>query len=363
MVNPARTSASRRLVVLASALIVVFGSAFALTAQAPAKKALSVDDYTKWRSIGGPSISGDGKWVAYVLSQRIRRRPTRSRSCICLRLDTNQDLEIPNATAPRLLGRLAWLAYRSIRGGGRGGRGGRAGAVAALSAARRPGRARACGREAAEWTRRHGRASGATASRRVAQSRDRHGAIVARHPVVHFRRDVESSLLRRRPAMPGRGRGGAGGGARRRAGGRRGAGAGREAAPAGPRGADVILHDLVSGRDQLLGSVGESSFNKKGDLLAYTVDAAVRDGNGLFVLDLRNGRVTARQRRACLQPAHVERRGHRARRAQGRGRRQDARARQHAARVPNVQAALGDTEYAPVKLDPSKAEGSRRAGS
>src|SRR5207302_7419423 len=63
--------------------------------------------------------------------------------------------------------------------------------------------------------------------------------------------------------------------------------------PTGPRGADVILHDLSTGRDQLLGSVGDISFNKKGDLLAYTVDATVKDGNGLFVLDLKNGRITA----------------------------------------------------------------------
>src|SRR4029079_17470857 len=39
-------------------------------------------------------------------------------------------------------------------------------------------------------------------------------------------------------------------------------------------------------------SVGEILFNKKGDLLAYTVDGTVRDGNGLFILDLRNGRIS-----------------------------------------------------------------------
>src|SRR5207237_4759180 len=59
----------------------------------------------------------------------------------------------------------------------------------------------------------------------------------------------------------------------------------------GPRGVDVLLHELATGRSQLLGSVGDIAFNKKGDLLAYTVDAAVRDGNGLFVLDLRDGRM------------------------------------------------------------------------
>src|SRR4029077_12426954 len=66
---------------------------------------------------------------------------------------------------------------------------------------------------------------------------------------------------------------------------------GAEAAPAGPRGVDVPVHNLATGRDQLLGSVGDIAFNKSGELLAYTVDAAVKDSNGLFVLDLRNGRV------------------------------------------------------------------------
>ena len=40
-----------------------------------------------------------------------------------------------------------------------------------------------------------------------------------------------------------------------------------------------------------LGGVGDILFNKSGDLLAYTVDEAVKDQNGLFVLDLRTGRM------------------------------------------------------------------------
>ncbi len=50
---------------------------------------------------------------------------------------------------------------------------------------------------------------------------------------------------------------------------------------------------LEAKRDQLLGSVGDISFNKEGDLLAYTVDAAMKDANGLFVLDLESGRMHA----------------------------------------------------------------------
>ncbi|MDQ3071050.1 MAG: prolyl oligopeptidase family serine peptidase, partial [Acidobacteriota bacterium] len=55
----------------------------------------------------------------------------------------------------------------------------------------------------------------------------------------------------------------------------------------------VLLLDLRNGRHQLLGSVGDVAFNRSGELLAYTVDAAVKDGNGLFVFDTRTGRATA----------------------------------------------------------------------
>jgi dipeptidyl aminopeptidase/acylaminoacyl peptidase len=74
-----------------------------------------------------------------------------------------------------------------------------------------------------------------------------------------------------------------------------GGGTGRGAAtppPAGPRGLDVVLLDLRNGRHQLLGSVGDIAFDRTGTLLAYTVDAAVKDGNGLFVFDSRSGRIT-----------------------------------------------------------------------
>jgi dipeptidyl aminopeptidase/acylaminoacyl peptidase len=93
-------------------------------------------------------------------------------------------------------------------------------------------------------------------------------------------------ILRRRAATGGRGRG-AGGPPAPPA----------PAAPAAPaggpnaaRGTDAVLHELASGRSLFLGSVGDISFNRQGDLLAYTVDAQVRDGNGLFLIDLRSGR-------------------------------------------------------------------------
>ena len=51
----------RPISVLAMAMSLALCAAAALTeAQAPAKKALTIDDYTKWRSISGQKLSGDG---------------------------------------------------------------------------------------------------------------------------------------------------------------------------------------------------------------------------------------------------------------------------------------------------------------
>ena len=54
-------------------------------------------------------------------------------------------------------------------------------------------------------------------------------------------------------------------------------------------GTDLILHNLDRGSDLNLGSVGSFMFNKPGTLLAYTVDAAEKAGNGLYLIDLGTG--------------------------------------------------------------------------
>jgi dipeptidyl aminopeptidase/acylaminoacyl peptidase len=70
--------------------------------------------------------------------------------------------------------------------------------------------------------------------------------------------------------------------------GARGAG-GQASGAARPQGSDLILRNLAEGYDELLGSVDEHGFNKAGTHLAYTVDAQDRDGNGLYLADLRAG--------------------------------------------------------------------------
>jgi len=119
------------------------------------------------------------------------------------------------------------------------------------------------------------------------------GAVKSWQDIQGFMFSANSThlILRRRPPTPAGGRGAAAGGDQGGGGGATGGAGGGATTPTAPRGTDVILHNLVTGRDQLLGSVGDIAFNKSGELVAYTVDAAVKDGNGLFILDLRNGRI------------------------------------------------------------------------
>src|SRR5690348_16580322 len=60
-----------------------------------AKKALTIDDYARWRSIEGSTISSDGNWVAWVyrFSNALDQRP----ALHLRRLDASSDQEIANA--------------------------------------------------------------------------------------------------------------------------------------------------------------------------------------------------------------------------------------------------------------------------
>jgi hypothetical protein len=65
-------------------------------------------------------------------------------------------------------------------------------------------------------------------------------------------------------------------------------------------GTDVVLRDLAGGAVRHLGGVGQLAFNAPGrganrgaaTLVAYTVDAPDRAGNGVYVLELATGRTT-----------------------------------------------------------------------
>jgi len=278
-----------RFIPLAFALCAVFLATYAApTAQEPAlqappsetsiKKVLTIEDYTKWKSISDQAISGDGQWVAYVL-QSTNVPSTDTKPVLhLLNLATNQDVEVANATEHSFSSDSKWIAYQIAPPGVRGGRGGR-GAAAAPGAT--PAQDEPTGRGAqavpavVRRTELRNLATGEVKSWQDIQS-------------FTFSENATHLLLRRRAPEAAGGTGRAGGAAT--GGGGRG---GNAATPEGPRGVDVTVYNLSTGKAQLLGSVGDAEFNKAGDLLAYTVDAAVKDSNGLFLIDLSTSRASA----------------------------------------------------------------------
>src|SRR5690606_29439994 len=96
---------------------------------AQSRKVLSPDDYPKWRSIGGQTISGDGAWVSYTLQFTNTPEREAKPELRLLNLGSNQEVTVAHATGGTFSDDSKWIAYTvDPTGGGRGGgRGARAG--------------------------------------------------------------------------------------------------------------------------------------------------------------------------------------------------------------------------------------------
>jgi dipeptidyl aminopeptidase/acylaminoacyl peptidase len=319
MMNRSRKPALRRRITSSTLALLVAFAAYAIPAAQPAtRKVLGVEDYTKWRSISGQEISGDGRWVAYTL-QLTNTVAAEAKPVLHLKnLETNEEVKVEHATGGTFSADSKWIAYQVDPGAaqraraGRGGQGGSGGnppdTNPAPPAPGNPG-SQPPTPPAQPPIPPSAPSSGQTPSTGSAQGRGGNAVIPPRRAelrnlttgTVQSWQDIQTFtfsptsthiFFKRRPAegsgtgTTGRGAGAPGGGAPGGGGGRGGA----AETPAGPRGTDVILVDLRTGRHQLLGSVGDIAFNRTGTLLAYTVDATVKDGNGLFVFDTRSGR-------------------------------------------------------------------------
>ncbi len=282
-----------QLLVFTCALVAMFSVAYALPLPQPPgepagpgqKRALTIDDYTKWRSISGQQISDDGKWVAYGV--RFNNRPNDETEPVLhiLNLETGAEIEVADAAGGVFSADSQWIAYNvdpTGGGGGRGGRGRSGSADAGDGASGDSATGADAGANGHGRAQRGGRGDNDDEPRRTELRNLATGDVRSWQNIQSFEFSAASShlMLRRRPPEADSGSGGGRGG--------RGNGGDDD----GPSGVDVVVHDLTTGRDQLLGSVSEIDFNKAGDLLAYTVDAAVRESNGVFVLDLADARMT-----------------------------------------------------------------------
>jgi dipeptidyl aminopeptidase/acylaminoacyl peptidase len=251
------------------------------TADPTRKKALSIEDYSRWRTIEGAQISSDGKYAAYVFRQMNVPQADSKPVLHIVRLDDDNHVTIANASQPSFSPDGRFIAYQVEPPRAAAGRGGRGAAGADSATGDSTGRGRA-GAPAQSQRRMELRelATGATK-----QWQDMASATF---------NNTSTHVLFRRTANAGAG--GGRGGANPPAGGAplppapQTSVSGSGVQTATPRGAEVILHNLGTGRSLYIGAVGDASFNRKGDILAYSVDGPVRDGNGVFAIDLPTGR-------------------------------------------------------------------------
>ena len=298
--NTARTAFTRRwILVFAFVLAVTMTAAYSMPqAQTATKKAMTVDDYAKWRDIASRAISGDGRWAAYVL-QLTNTIPAEAKPVLhLLNLETNSEVTVNDASDPVFSSDSKWIAYQVDPGAAQRARAARAGSAGAPSTQPAappatppvPAPTEAPGTQQGQGQTGRGAAPAAIPPRRVELRNLETGAVRSWQDIGTFAFAPTSThlVLRRRGAEtagPTGQRGG--GGPQAPAGGARSA-----SAASGPRGQDAILLDLRTGSFELLGSIGDFAFNRSGELLAFTVDAALKDGNGVFVFDTRSRRVT-----------------------------------------------------------------------
>jgi dipeptidyl aminopeptidase/acylaminoacyl peptidase len=231
-----------RLAVLLSALLGPLPQAGVEAQAAPEKRPLTIAEYRMWRSISGAEISPDGRWAAWTYTLE-RGDDTLHVAA----LDSDTGHVVPLGSGAQFSDDGRWVAYF-------------------LSLPFRDAE--------------RARADNTPVTRKAELLDLASGEQVTWDDASSFGFAKGSShffVKKRRPEAAGaRGAGGQASGAQA-------SGAGR------PQGSDLILRNLVEGYDELLGSVDEHGFNKAGTLLAYTVDAADRDGNGLYLADLRAG--------------------------------------------------------------------------
>ena len=247
---------------LAASLFVLSASGLAQQA-APAPstpRPITLDDYPKFRRIAATAISNDGKWMHYTVT------PNEGDGTLYVKsLDSETIHDIARGANPAFSDEGRWVAYfvapPTSGRGGRGGRGGgRGGAPSGNQSEQAPPRA--------FWL-----MDLANGSRTPFPG------------VTTFSFSPKGDWLAMRPqggapaaAEGGGGRGGRGGGA---------ATPQDMSQPA----ADLLIRHLSTGRQQVLGNVGNFVFDNAGTLMAYTVRGPQRLGNGVYVMTLADGSV------------------------------------------------------------------------
>jgi dipeptidyl aminopeptidase/acylaminoacyl peptidase len=243
----------------------------AAPAQPAAPRAMELADIIAWKNISANAVSNDGKWFAYRMS------PMEGDSEVFIRAtDSDKVYKFPAGEAPSMAGGAGpggpgeggppssslgispdskWAAFTAYPSRAEGQR---------LRRQRRPVQAKlqlvdlATGKDVTIEN-----------IRRFAFSGERGGWVaIAKAPASSSGPAGGPAPAAAPPSAPG---GGAGAAADR------------------PKGTDLILRDLATGRDFNIGNVAEFAFDKSGRYLALVIDAPDKAGNGVQLRDMETG--------------------------------------------------------------------------
>ena len=101
------------------ALLVGLAASVALSAQ-PARRALVVDDLARIRTVGGPQVSPDGKWIAYTVGTTDAEKDKRDTDIWMTSWDGTTHIRLTSTpegeTSPRWSPDNRYLAFKATRG-------------------------------------------------------------------------------------------------------------------------------------------------------------------------------------------------------------------------------------------------------
>jgi dipeptidyl aminopeptidase/acylaminoacyl peptidase len=254
--------AARRTHRLLVPLLILAAAPLLIRAQSAAPKPIALEDYAKFKRITSSAISGDGKWMLYIVT------PNDGDGTLYVKsLDGDKVYEVARGANPAFSDDGRWVGYfiappaSEGRGRGRGNRGGgqnNQGAANAEQQATRPF-------EVIDLS---------TGARSTFPS------------VANFAFSPDGEWLLMRPqaatAAPGNG-------APAGRGGRGGRGGGAEQPDANAPAVDLLMRRLATGEQRYLGKVGAYAFDDAGKQMAYTVRGQQRLGNGVYVITLATG--------------------------------------------------------------------------
>jgi dipeptidyl aminopeptidase/acylaminoacyl peptidase len=236
------------------------------------KKVLNVGDYGRWNRVTSTAISNDGKWMSYAYA------PNEGDITLYVKqLDGTTIHTIPIGGAgagggrgggggfgggggggPTFSDDSKWIAYyvNPSEATGRGGRGGTGGAPA-------PG-----GRGAQPPAQGRGGAAPAASVRRLELLQLETGTRTSFPNPASFAFSKGSKYFAVKANRP-------------------------QGADTSFRGSDLLVRDLATSTTRNIGNVNLYAFDDAGRQLAYTVDAADKQGNGIYLLDAATGATTA----------------------------------------------------------------------